>query len=97
MIRPTPHENVYDETGMKAFENFAFTNNICIREIITEKQIGYCQAWEITAITTDDEVIKVLQSYYTLVAVYYKGKVEVFKKYSPTTSHQISRWKRSLS
>lgn len=63
------------------------------------EQLRHCQAWNIlTLIDIGDGTtiwIKVLQSYFTAVAFDLEGYVErVWNGKSPTTSRQITWWRR---
>lgn len=64
------------------------------------KQLRNCQAWEINVeilnnSTGELKTYKALQSYYTIVALW-NGVLHTWRKYSPTTSRQITWWSRAL-
>ena len=67
------------------------------------QQFNHCQAWYCEAtledfITGECYDVLLLQSYETLVAVYWldNGKCERLGKYSTTTSKQTTQWENAL-
>lgn len=91
----------YYITNTKDFQDYLHYRGYELLDINTFKyrQIRNCQAWELSAkIKHNDSnqvyTIPILQSYKTIVAYALYGEVWTWKKYSPTTSRQITFWKR---
>lgn len=75
---------------------------VIIGKIKNWKQFKHCQAWYCEATLGNDAGtfdVYLLQSYWTMVAVYRKDTGECIRlgKYSPTTSKQTTQWENALS